>query len=76
MPPLEVFLDPGFEWPDVRFGIECGAVYRTGSPALAELARTAVVHLGHVNMHTRELVIEGYRGAVLADARHPALAVG
>lgn len=76
MPPLEVFLDPEFEWPDVRFDIECGAMYRTGSPALAELARTAVVHLGHVNMHTRELVIEGYRGAVLPEARRPALAVG
>ncbi len=76
MPPLEVFLDPAFVWPDVRFAIECGAVYRTGSPALAAMGRTAVVHLGHVNMHTRELVIEGYRGSALATERPAALAVG
>ena len=73
MPPLEVFLDPGFVWPDVRFAIECGAVYRTAAPALAELNATAVVHLGYVNMHTRELVIEGYRGTALTEHRRAAL---
>jgi hypothetical protein len=31
MPPLEAFLDPAFVWPDVRFAIECVAVYRSGS---------------------------------------------
>lgn len=69
MPPLEVLLDPAFVWPDVRFTIECGAVYRTTSPRLAELGRTAVVHLGWVNMGTRELVIEGFRGRDLAPRR-------
>ena len=73
MPPLEVFLDPAFVWPDVRFAIECGAVYRTAAPAFAELAATAVVHLGYVNMHTRELVIEGFRGTALTPHRHAAL---
>jgi hypothetical protein len=69
MPPLEVLLDPSFEWPDVRFTIECGAVYRAGTPASTELGRTAVVHLGWVNMATRELVIEGYRASGLAEPR-------
>jgi hypothetical protein len=73
MPPLEVFLDPGFVWPDVRFTLECAAVYRTAAPALATMNRTTVVHLGHVNMHTRELVIEGYRASALARS---GLAVG
>jgi hypothetical protein len=67
MPPLGVFLDPGFAWPDVRFTIECGAIYRAGTTAFDELGRTAVVHLGWVNMATRELVIEGYRGSALAE---------
>jgi hypothetical protein len=69
MPPLEVFVDPAFVWPDVTFTIECGAVYRTAAPALAELGRTAVVHLGTVNMATRSLVIEGYRAAAVARGR-------
>ena len=71
MPPLEVFLDPAFEWPDVRFSIECGAVYRPGTPAFEELGRTAVVHLGWVNMATRELVIEGYRSSALVEPGRP-----
>jgi hypothetical protein len=69
IPPLEVFLDPAFQWPDVRFTLECGAIYRTAAPKLAELGRTVVVHLGWVNMATRELVIEGYRGTALAPVR-------
>ncbi|MGY1712198.1 hypothetical protein ACI8AC_22085 [Geodermatophilus sp. SYSU D00758] len=67
MPPLEVFLDPAFRWPDVRFAIECGAVYRAGTTAFDELGRTAVVHLGWVDMATRELVVEGYRGSALTE---------
>lgn len=74
MPPLEVFLDPGFQWPDVRFRLDCVATYRTGAPELAELGRTAVVHLGWVNMATRELVIDGYRGSALAPVRVDAAA--
>ncbi len=69
MPPLEVFLDPSFEWPDVRFTLECGARYRSGAPEYAELGRTAVVHLGWVNMATRELVIQGHRATALAADR-------
>ncbi|PVZ06403.1 hypothetical protein [Actinomycetospora cinnamomea] len=76
MPPLEVFLDPGFAWPDVRFTIECGATYRTGDAALAELGRIGVVHLGWVNMATRELVIEGYRGSAVAPIPTGALVAG
>ena len=30
--------------------------------------------LGYVNMHTRELVIEGFRGTALTARRHAALA--
>lgn len=66
MPPLDVLLDPGFTWPDVRFTIQCGAIYHASAPELAELDRTVVVHIGWVNMATRELVIEGYRGTALA----------
>ncbi|MCV2490796.1 DUF3237 domain-containing protein [Geodermatophilus sp. YIM 151500] len=74
-PPLEVFLDPAFRWPDARFAIECGATYRSAAPGLGELARTAVVHLGWVNMATRELVIEGYRASALRpDSRSAAAA--
>jgi hypothetical protein len=76
MPPLEVFLDPAFAWPDVRFTLECGAMYRTGEASLAELGRTAVVHVGWVNMATRELVIEGYRGADVATVSTRALVAG
>ncbi|OLT06127.1 hypothetical protein BJF90_18325 [Pseudonocardia sp. CNS-004] len=74
MPPLEVFLDPAFSWPDVRFRIECAAIYRTSSPGLGELGRTVVVHHGWVNMATRELVIEGYRASALISAPTPARA--
>jgi hypothetical protein len=76
MPPLEVFLNPSFQWPDVRFTIECGAVYRTSAPKLTEMNRTVVVHLGWVNMATRELVIEGYRASALAPIRTEDLVVG
>jgi hypothetical protein len=38
-------------------------------PAFAELGRTAVVHIGWVNMGTRELVIEGFRAGDLAPRR-------
>jgi hypothetical protein len=61
MPPLEVLLDPGFCWPDVDFTLEVSAIYRTSAPELAELGRIPVVHLGRVNLATRELVIEGSR---------------
>ncbi|MFR9805241.1 hypothetical protein ACL02T_23590 [Pseudonocardia sp. RS010] len=71
VPPLEVFLDPDFAWPDVPFALECGAVYRAANTAFDELGRTAVVHLGQVNMATRELVIEGYRGSALARSPRP-----
>ncbi len=65
MPPLEVVLDAGFTWPDVLFTIEAFVLYQTTVPELAELTHTAVVHLGSVNMATRELIIEAHRaGAV------------
>ena len=58
MPPAEVLLDPGFEWPDLPFPVRAFSTFRSGDPELAHLNRALATVEGSANMATGELVIE------------------
>jgi hypothetical protein len=58
VPPLEAFLAPGFEFPDVAFRVTGSALAKTAAPEFAYLNRTTIVIEGHVNLATGELVVE------------------
>lgn len=52
VPPLEVVLQPGFEFPDVEFRVTATALAATASPEFAHLNHTTIVVEGTVNMGT------------------------
>lgn len=58
MPPLEALLEPGFEWPDVRFPIQGSSTFRAAVPELEWLNRAVARVDGWANLATGALVIE------------------
>lgn len=58
MPPLEVLMQPDFEFPDVDFRVTGSALLRTADPRYEYLNRTVAVLEGTVNMSTGRLVVE------------------
>jgi hypothetical protein len=58
LPPLEALLEPGFEWPDVRFPIRGSSTFRAGAPEQAWLNRSVARVDGWANMATGGLLIE------------------
>jgi hypothetical protein len=60
MPPLELFLDPDFEFPDVAFRITGSALASTTAEEFAHLNKTTIVIEGEVNMGTRALDVTAH----------------
>ena len=58
MPPLDVLLDPGFDWPDLAFPIQGTSTFRTGAVGLEWLNRAVARVDGWANMANGRLVIE------------------
>lgn len=57
VPPPEVLLDPGFEWPDVPFPVRGFSTFRSGDPELAYLNRALATVEGSANYATGRLVV-------------------
>ncbi|MGD8861077.1 MAG: hypothetical protein PVI30_13810 [Myxococcales bacterium] len=57
MPPLEVLLQPDFEWPDVDFPVVGFTSFRAADPALEYLNRELGQVRGHANFRTGALSI-------------------
>lgn len=55
MPPLDIVLSPGFEFPDVPFRVTASAFAATTSPELIHLNSAVIVVEGSVNMGTRAM---------------------
>jgi hypothetical protein len=58
LPPPNVLLNPGFEWPDLPMPVIGWATYRTGAEAWQSLNSTVAVFDGTVNVGTRRLQVE------------------
>lgn len=58
MPPPDVVLAPGFEWPDVEFPILGSSTFRAGSPEYGHLNTTIAVIEGWANFATGRNAIE------------------
>lgn len=58
LPPPEVMLSPGFEWPDLPLPMHGFVLYRTGAEDLSWMNRTSLGFEGTVNVGTGELIIE------------------
>lgn len=52
IPPLEVLLTPGFEFPDMAFRVTASALAATTSPEFTHLNAAVIVVEGEVNMGT------------------------
>lgn len=57
-PPLEAFLDPGFEWPDVLFPVQGFSTFRAGAPELAHLNGALARIDGWAHFASRRLAVE------------------
>lgn len=58
MPPLEVILRPGFEFPDLDFRVTASVLLETADPRYAELNRTVALVEGTANLASGRLTIE------------------
>lgn len=58
MPPLDVLMDPDFEWPDVAFPIQGSSTFRAGTPEWTWLNRAIARVDGWANLATGDLVVE------------------
>lgn len=58
MPPLEVLMAPGFEFPDIDFRVTGAATIRCAAPEYEWLNRTIAVVEGTVNLATGALKVE------------------
>jgi hypothetical protein len=72
IPPLEVLLEPGFEWPDVDFPIVAFSTFRAAAPELEYLNSATARIDGWANFATGGLAIE--TRLVEHDARVPSAA--
>jgi len=66
--PPEVLLSPDFKWPDLPLPLHGFALYRTGSPRLAELNSTALAFEGTANLGTAKLEISAHQLVAAAVA--------
>lgn len=73
-PPLEAFLDPGFEWPDVLFPVQGFSTFRAGTPELAHLNGALARIDGWAHFATRRLAVETRLVPHLRQVAGPALA--
>lgn len=75
MPPLEVLLEPDFEWPDVSFPIHGFSMFRAPTPELEHLNRAVARIDGWANMRTGGLAVETvlteHRPTVRGPAEQP-----
>jgi hypothetical protein len=58
VPPLEVMVAPGFNWPDIEFPIIGASTFRSALPELAYLNRSVAGISGAANFATGFLTIE------------------